>query len=168
MPSAVDAKSLGFGSSATEVERIMGKPTSVVAVTGGEDWVYGRSRVTLVDGKVAGWCKWDKPLPMNIGTAHAGAPPARVGTTAKELAAFLGTPDSVAWFGTHQVWFYGMRSFTLKNGRVVPTEVAVPTALRPGQTKTTAGVKARQSTSGSRSKSGAARQTAPAAEPRKR
>jgi outer membrane protein assembly factor BamE (lipoprotein component of BamABCDE complex) len=178
MPVAVDAKSLGFGSSGADVERIMGKPTSVVAVTGGEEWLYGRSRITLIAGEVAGWCKWDKPLPVNIGAAKAGAPPARIGMGAKELAASLGTPDSVAWFGSHQVWFYGMKSFTLKNGRVVPSEAILQMAPAQGQTKTTGGAKAGQSTGGSRSKSSSAsskpqprkpsKQSAPAAKPKKR
>ena len=153
MPAAADAKSLGFGSSAADIERLMGKPTSAVAVTGGEEWVYGRSRITLIAGKVAGWCKWDRPLPVNIGAAQAGAPPARVGMTAKELAASLGTPNDVAWFGAHQVWFYGIRSFTLKNGRIVPAEAILQMARTPGQAKTTAGAKSGRSTSGSKSSS---------------
>lgn len=170
MPAAVDAKSLGFGSSAADVERLMGKPTSVVAVTGGEEWLYGRSRITLIAGKVAGWCKWDRPLPVNIGAAKTGAPPARVGMTAKELAASLGTPSNVAWFGTHQVWFYGMKSFALKNGRVVPSEATLQMAPTPGQTKTTGGAKSGQKSSAKpkpQSQKPSYR-SAPAAKPRKR
>jgi outer membrane protein assembly factor BamE (lipoprotein component of BamABCDE complex) len=128
LPGAVDEKSLGFGSSADGVMRVMGKPTSVAAVTGGEDWLYGRSRVTLIGGKVAGWSRWDRPLAVNIGRAKPGAPPAKIGSTAAEVVAALGTPDSVAPFGENQVWFYGIRSYTLRNGVVVPAQVRALTA----------------------------------------
>jgi hypothetical protein len=126
-PRAVDDTCLGFGSTPADVARLLGRPTRVVKSKRGATWFYDLSSVTLVDGKLAGWTKYDHPLPMNIGAAVPGAPKVVIGiSVVKDLVAAGGTPDSVVVSGQYQVWFYGTTSYTLRYGKLVPN--AIPAA----------------------------------------
>jgi len=118
LPGPVDGLSLGFGSSAQDVERILGKPTRVVCVTGGEKWFYGLSNVTLINKQMAGWCVYDRPLKVNIGLPKPGSGEVQVGWTAAQVVGTRGTPTTVASFGNFSVWYYGPKALTLESGRV--------------------------------------------------
>ena len=127
-PRAVDDTCLGFGSTPADVTRLLGRPTRVVKSRRGAMWFYDLSSVTLVDGKLAGWSKYNRPLPMNVGAAVPGAPAAAIGVSiVKDLVAAYGTPDSVVLSGEYQVWFYGARSYTLRRGKLVPNAIPAPT-----------------------------------------
>ena len=126
-PRAVDDQSLGFGSAPADVTRLLGRPTRVVKSRNGAMWYYDLSTVTLANGKLVGWSKYDRALPMNIGAPVPDAPEVAVGhSTVKEVVAALGTPDSVILSGEYQVWFYGLKHYTLRRGKVVPN--AIPSA----------------------------------------
>jgi len=137
LPGPVDANSLGFGSARGEVERLMGKPTRTAKVTGGVVWFYDLSSISLADGKVVAWCTYRRPLPMNIGTARPGSPSPRTGSSAQDLVAAQGTPDTVVTSGDCQIWFYGLKSYSLRKGKVVPTKVRAPMteAVKPDPRK---------------------------------
>lgn len=122
-PGPVDRNSLGFGSSAKEVARLLGKPDRVAKIARKEIWYYGLSAVTLGSGRVIGWSTYDKPLPVNIGAAKPDAPQVGVGSTMGQLVAAKGTPNTVAVDGNMQLWFYGTMNYTLREGRVVPNQV---------------------------------------------
>ncbi|MGD0110545.1 MAG: hypothetical protein ABSD48_01635 [Armatimonadota bacterium] len=127
LPGPVDRNSLGFGSPQEDIERLMGKPTRVAKATGGATWFYGLSNITVAGGRVIAWCKYKRPLPMNIGAAQPGSPSPRTGSSARNLVAAQGTPDTVVVSGDCQSWFYGPKSYSLRHGKLVPTEVRAPT-----------------------------------------
>lgn len=164
LPGPVDGLSLGFGSSAQDVERILGKPTRVVSVTGGENWFYGLSNVTIFAGRVVGWCTFERPLPMNIGTARPGAPKVTVGLSVADVVAAEGTPKTVADFGESQIWFYAKCGYTLQGGKVIrlgyasspPASPTTPVSSASGQVRAPAG-------SGQAPSTGGAAATEPAA-----
>ncbi len=144
-PGPADAGSLGFGSTAADVERLLGKPEKVVKANFKEIWHYGLSTVTLGKGRVIAWSTYDKPLPVNIGAAVPGAKPVKTGGTMKQLVAYKGTPNSVAVYGGAHLWTYGMVTYTFRNGTLIPTvavtidvnpsakDTAKPKTAKPGQ-----------------------------------
>ena len=123
LPGPVDANSLGFGSTRADVERLLGKPTRVLKVERKEILYYGLSTVTLGAGRVIAWSTYDQPLPVNIGTAKPNPPRLKTGSTAAQLVAAKGTPNTVAVSGRSHLWFYGTVSFALRDGRLIPADV---------------------------------------------
>ena len=131
-PGAVDENSLGFGSTREDVLRLMGKPTRVARVAKREIWFYGLSTISLAYGKkVVAWSKYDRPLPVNIGSPKTDAPPIHTGASMEAVVAALGTPDTVAVQGQYQVWFFGTQTYAISNGKVVPAQIGTGEAAIP-------------------------------------
>ncbi len=125
LPGPVDKQSLGFGSTREDVVRLMGKPTRVAKVAKREIWFYDLSTVTLAKGeRVVAWSTYNRPVPVNIGAAKSDAPSITVGSSAAALVAAFGTPTTVAMQDQHQVWYFGTRSYAVRDARVVPQQVA--------------------------------------------
>jgi outer membrane protein assembly factor BamE (lipoprotein component of BamABCDE complex) len=125
LPGATNKQSLGFGSTREDVIRLMGKPTRVAKVEQREIWFYDLSTITLGKGeKVVAWSTYNRPLPVNVGAAKPDAPRITVGSSAAALVAAFGTPTTVAMQNQQQVWFFGTRSYAVRDGKVVPQQVA--------------------------------------------
>jgi len=118
LPGPVDEKSLGFGSTAADVEKLLGKPKRVAPGADGETWFYGLSSISFVKGRVVGWCQFNRPLPVNIGQAKPESPKVAIGHTAQQVVEAHGTPKTAATFGEVQVWFYDGCAYTLRSGKV--------------------------------------------------
>ena len=114
----------GLGSSSATVRTVMGTPTSVsqflnLSTLNLSTWWYGSSTVDFQDGKVTGWQQGSRTLKVSTGTAVSGAAPIRVGSTASQVTAAMGTPQSMASFGFGSSWwYYGLSTVELENGLV--------------------------------------------------
>lgn len=129
LPGPADKQSLGFGSTREDVIRLMGKPIRIAKVEKREVWFYDLSTITLAGGqKVVAWSTYNRPLPVNIGAAKPDAARIALGSSAAALVAAFGTPTTVAMQEQYQVWFFGTRSYAVRDAKVVPQQV-------PGQRK---------------------------------
>ena len=109
----------GLGSSTATVRTVMGTPTSVSQTFNYSHWYYGTSSVDFEDGKVTGWRQGSKALKVSTGTAVSGAAPIRVGSTASQVTAAMGTPQSMSSLGFGSSWwYYGLSTVELQNGIV--------------------------------------------------
>jgi outer membrane protein assembly factor BamE (lipoprotein component of BamABCDE complex) len=113
------ATPIRVGSTTSQVTAAMGTPTSVSQILNLSTWYYGSSTVDFEDGKVTGWQQGSRTLKVSTGSAVSGATPIRVGSTASQVTAAMGTPQSMASFGFGSSWwYYGLSTVELENGLV--------------------------------------------------
>lgn len=106
----------GLGSSTTTVKAVMGTPTSVSKMLDYSTWYYGSSTVDFEDGKVTGWRQGSMKLKVSTGTAVSGAAPIHVGSTAAQVTAAMGTPQSMSSLGFGSSWwYYGLSTVELQD-----------------------------------------------------
>lgn len=105
MPTAVT-----LGLTADEVEAVMGKPDSVRNYRyKDDDWKYGSSSIRFdAEGKVNGWINTDQNLRVFAGVQDQGAPLFHRGSSRQQVAAAMGTPDSILDYkSSGSSWVYG-------------------------------------------------------------
>ena len=109
----------GLGSSTTTVKAVMGTPTSISTAMSFSTWYYGSSTVDFQNGKVTGWRQGSTKLRVSTGSAISGAAPIRVGSTAAQVTAVMGTPQSMSSLGFGRSWwYYGLSTVELDDGIV--------------------------------------------------
>jgi outer membrane protein assembly factor BamE (lipoprotein component of BamABCDE complex) len=114
-----NAAPFGLNSTSGQVVAAMGTPTTIWNFGTSYTWHYGTSSVDFVNGKVVGWCRGDSALKVRNSAPVAGAAPVRVGSTTDQVAAALGTPQSVATFGFGSSWwYYGLSTIEIEGGVV--------------------------------------------------
>lgn len=100
----------GLGSSAEEVEEIMGKPDTIRNYKYvGDDWKYGQSSVRFdKDFKVNGYINADNDLKVWIGNKTVNAAPFYKGASRQQVLDVMGTPDAVYDYKSDgSSWSYG-------------------------------------------------------------
>ena len=111
-----------LGSTSTEVEAIMGKPTAIQNYRHvRDDWKYGLSSVRFDEnGKVNGWINDGNNLKIFLGDKRKDAPPIMRGATQQQVIDAMGTPNSVFDYKTTgQSWMYGKSRIDFnKDGQV--------------------------------------------------
>jgi len=108
-----------LGSSFSEVKAIMGTPTSISQVGNYATWYYGTSSVDFGNAKVTGWRQGSRILKVSTGYVLPGASPIRIGSTAAQVTAVMGTPQSVSALGFGSSWwYYGLSTVEFENGVV--------------------------------------------------
>ncbi len=103
-----------LGSTAREVETILGKPELIVNYRFTDDeWQYGKSIVYFDANRyVIGWVKAEgvaaSKFPVDLGAPAASAAPFKLGSTRGQVASAMGTPDAIRDYGrTGSSWHYG-------------------------------------------------------------
>ncbi|ETT31686.1 DnaJ-class molecular chaperone with C-terminal Zn finger domain, partial [Paenibacillus sp. FSL R7-269] len=90
-PKSEANKEFGLGASMKDVEKIMGKPTSI----NGRDWSYDFSRITFDrEGKVEGYSDISDNLKVWLGNQEANTS-FSIGSTKSDVIKAMGTPTSV-------------------------------------------------------------------------
>ena len=113
------AAPFGLNSTSGQVVAAMGTPTTIWNFGTSYTWHYGTSSVDFANGKVVGWRRGDSALKVRSSAPVAGAAPVRVGSTTDQVAAALGTPQSVATFGFGSSWwYYGLSTIEIGSGVV--------------------------------------------------
>jgi outer membrane protein assembly factor BamE (lipoprotein component of BamABCDE complex) len=113
------ASPIRIGSTAAQVTAVMGTPTSISQVGNYATWYYGTSSVDFGNAKVTGWRQGSRTLKVSTGYVLPGASPIRIGSTAAQVTAVMGTPQSVSTLGFGSSWwYYGLSTVEFENGVV--------------------------------------------------